>query len=222
MKSKLIIYGNGATAKILYSYMKETYHIEGFCVDKNWIKENSFQNLPLVPFEEVENHFSPTEYKMINSIGFVQMNKLRKERCEQAEKKGYELVSYVDNSVKIHDGVKIGKNCIILDFVSIHPQTEIGDGTFISSNVNIGHDCKIGPYNWINAGVSIAGFVSVGEECFWGVNSSAGNNISIGKRNYISANTLVCKNTEDDGVYISPAGEKFRLKSTNFLKFIGA
>lgn len=207
-------------ARTLYSYMKDEYEICGFCVDENFIKENVFCGLKIVPFEEVEKHFSPKTYSMINSVGYVDTNNLRKERCLQAEKKGYKLISYVDKSVKIHDNVEIGKNCIILDFVSIHTNSKIGDGTFISSNVNIGHDCNIGKYNWINSGVSISGFVNIGDNCFWGVNSCCANNIAIGEKNYIGANTLVNKNSNADEVFISPAGEKFKLKSENFLKFI--
>ena len=217
----VIIFGNGSMARVLYSYMKKDFDVAAFCVDRTFIKEENFLNKPIVPFEDIESKYSPDKYVMINSIGFIQMNKLREIRSVEAQQKGYELISYIDESVKIHNNVTIGKNCIILDYVSIHPNTSIEDGTFISSNVNIGHDCKIGKYNWINSGVSIAGFVNVGERCFWGVNSSSGNNISIGKENYIAANTMIAKNTDDADVYISQPAEKIRLKSDKFLKFIG-
>ncbi len=104
---------------------------------------------------------------MISAIGFVDMNELRENKYEEAKAKGYEFVSYVDNTVKILDGVEIDDNCIILDFVQIHPFSKIKKGTFISGNVNLGHDCIIEPYNWINAGVSMAGGCQVGKGCFF-------------------------------------------------------
>jgi len=217
-----IIYGNGSMAKVLYSYMKHDYNIVGFCVDKCCIKDDKFMGLPLVAFEEVEKTFLPKDCQMINSIGFVQMNELRKNRSLVAKSKGYELISYIDKSVKLHDDVEVGENCIILDLVSIHPGTKINAGTFISSNVSIGHDCNIGEYNWINSGVSIAGYADIGECGFWGVNSSCGNNVKIGSHNYISANTFISRKTNDNEVYLTPNGELFKLSSTNFLKFIGA
>lgn len=220
-KEKLVIFGNGSMAKTIYSYLRESFDVSGFCVDSNFVKDNEFCDLPLVSFEEVEKYFPPQKYKMIIAVGFIKMNGLRKERSKQAIKKGYVLASYIDKTVKIHYDVEIGKNSVILDYVTIHAGTKIKDGTFISSNVNIGHDCTIGEYNWINSGVSVSGCVNIGEECFWGVNACCGNNISIGKKNYISANTLISKNTADNEVYISPSGEKFRLKSEDFLKFLG-
>lgn len=221
MSKPLIIYGNGAMAKVLHAYLKDTHDIKGFCVDKCCIEQSEFLGLPLVDFADVEKIFPPKTHDMINSVGFAQMNDLRKQKCQEAQNKGYNLISYVHPSVKIFDDVKIGKNCIILDFVSIHPGSVIEDGTFISSNVNIGHDCTIGAYSWINSGVSIAGNVTIGGGCFWGVNSCCADNISVGEYTYVGANTLVVKPTAHGEVLISSGGEKFKLSSHNFLKFIG-
>jgi hypothetical protein len=51
------------------------------------------------------------------------------------------------------------------------------------------------------------------------VNSSAAHSLRIGARNFIAANTLINKNTEDDQVYLSEPGQLFRLKSKTFLGF---
>jgi len=216
---KTIIYGNGAMAKVLYSYMKKDFDIAGFCVDSCCIKEKKFCGLSLVAFEKVETVFNPKKYNMINAIGFIEMNELREKKCEQSGKKGYETVSFIHPSVQIHDGVSIGKNCIILDFVSIHCGSKIGDGTFISSNVNIGHDCTIEPFNWINSGVSIAGNTKIGKGCFFGVNSSIGNDLSIGSKNFIAANVHINKNTLDNQTYLSQNAQLFKLDSKKFIRF---
>lgn len=219
--SKLVILGNGSMAQVLYSYLKDRYQICGFCVDKKCIKDKFIFNKPVVAIEKIEEYFSCNEYKIANSIGYVEMNDIRKSRYINLKEKGFKFISYIHPSVKIHENVKIEDGCIILDFVSIHPNTTIKEGTFISSNVSIGHDSCIGEFNWINSGVSIAGFVNTGKNCFWGINSCCGNNINIGNYNYIGANTLVNKNTNDNEVFISASGEKFKLSSKKFLSFIG-
>lgn len=218
---KVIIYGNGAMAKVLYSYVRSCFDVCGFTVDECCINdgESEFLSLPLVAFSNVQDEFDPKEYKMISSVGFIDMNELREQKYEEAKAKGYDFVSYVDKSVRLHDGVKIGENCIILDLVSIHPNSTIGDGTFISSNVSIGHDCVIGSYNWVNSGVSMAGCCNVGKGCFFGVNSTLANAVKIGERNFIAAGTVVNKNTDNDQVYISEPSQLFRLSSKKFLKF---
>src|SRR6266567_2703352 len=197
---KIVIYGNGAMARILFSYARRRMDVCGFAVDDSCIAENSdtFCGLPLVPFSRVQDVFDPKLHKMIIAIGFIEMNDLRQKKHVEGKKKGYLFESYVHESVLIHDDVSIEENCIILDHVSIHPGCKIGPGTFISSNVNIGHDNIIGPYNFVTSGVSIAGGCHIGPGCFFGVNASVAHGIDVGARNFIAANTLLNKNTRDN------------------------
>ncbi|NWF49029.1 MAG: acetyltransferase [Ignavibacteriaceae bacterium] len=219
---KTVIFGNGAMAKVLYSYSKHKKDVCGFTVDDSVMKNEteSFCGLPLVPFSKADKVFKPSECNMIISIGFIDMNELREKKHFEAIDKGYKLDSYIHPSVMIHDDLIIESDCIILDHVSIHPGTIVKQGTFISSNVNIGHDCTIEAFNYITSGVSIAGGSKIGEKCFLGINSSVGHGIRLGKRNFIAANTLINKNTLDDEVYLSESGQRFRLKSKSFLKFV--
>jgi sugar O-acyltransferase (sialic acid O-acetyltransferase NeuD family) len=221
MSMKLVIYGNGAIAKLLFSYARHNMHVVGFTVDDECIAADvdSYLGLPLVPFSRVEQIFDPVSHSMIIAMGFIDMNALRTNKYIEAKQKGYDFASFVHESIIIHDDVVIEQNCVILDHVSIHPGCRIGQGSFVSSNVNIGHDCNIGANNWINSGVAIAGGCEVGESCFFGVNSSVGHGLHIGARNFIAANTLINKHTEDDQVYLSEPGQLFRLKSKAFLRF---
>jgi len=220
-KISIVIYGNGNMARVLHSYARRGADVCGFTVDDACIAggTTTFCDLPLAAFSRVHEIFDPATCRMIVAVGFVDMNELRQKKSDEARQKGYALVSYVHASTCLHDDVVIEDNCIILDHVSIHPGSRIGEGTFISSNVNIGHDCTIGEYSWINAGVSIAGGCRVGPGGFFGVNASVGHGVALGARNFIAANTLVTRSTGADEVYLSAPGQLFRLKSKSFLKF---
>jgi sugar O-acyltransferase (sialic acid O-acetyltransferase NeuD family) len=218
---KTLIYGNGAMARTVYSYARNSNGVVGFTVDENCIPEGEtlFQGLPLVPFSRVETVFDPRQHSMIVAVGFVQMNRLRQRKWEESAHKGFGLTGYVHHSVIRHDDVSIGDGCIILDHVSIHAGSNIGRGSFISSNVNVGHDCRIDEWNWINSGVAIGGKCTIGQGCFFGVNSAATDGITLGQRNFVAANTLINRNTEDNQVYLSEPGQLFRLESDAFLRF---
>ena len=218
---EIVVYGNGAMARVFYSYARHSMQIAGFTVDDDYCKSEEFCGLPLSPFSRVEERFSPDRYLMMIAVGYVEMNRLRERKYREGLAKGYGFSRFVHPSVTMHDGVEIEGNCIVLDYVSIHPGCRIGQGTFISSNVNIGHDCDIGEYNWINSGVAFGGGCKIGTGCFFGVNSSTAQNVHLGKKNFIAANTVINRNTGDDEVYLSPSAEKFRLKSEAFLKFSG-
>lgn len=217
---KLLIYGNGAMARLLYSYVRHTREVCGFTVDDQcMVNQDSYCGLMLAPFSQVEAIFNPNDCEIIIAVGFIEMNDLRARKYQEAKAKGYSFSSYVHTSLLKHDGVTIDENCIILDHVSIHPGCTIRCGVFISSNVNLGHDCEIGANSWVNAGVAISGGCTVGECCFFGVNASLGHNVKIGSHNFISANTFIGRNTQDDEAYLSEPGQLFRLKSKALLKF---
>lgn len=220
---KLVIYGNGAMAKVLYSYASRAFEVAGFTVDDNCIglDNESFCGLPLVPFSRVEARFDPAKHQMVIAVGYIDMNDLRERKYAAAVQKGYAIARYVHESVLLHQDVRIEEGCVIYEHVVIHPGSRIGRNTFIAGNVNIGHDCVMGAGNWINGGVSIAGGCHIGDGCFWGVNASAVQGIRIGSRNFIGANTLISKDTADDEVYVSAPGQRFPMTSRAFLRFSG-
>jgi sugar O-acyltransferase (sialic acid O-acetyltransferase NeuD family) len=216
---KLIIFGAGKIAKILYHYLKNTFDIWGFTVDRSYIETDRIFELPVVPFEEISEIYPPSECKMVVAIGYHGMNKVREQKYQEAKNKGYEFISYVDDHVKKFDDVAIGENCIVLDNTTIQPFAEIGNNTIIWSNVTIAHGVKIGDNCWIASGAVVAGDASVQSNCFIGINASVGHNVTIGRANYIGANAQVCRNTDPDGVYIAEQATKFRLKSDQFIHF---
>ena len=219
---KIVIYGNGAMAKVLFSYARDSFAVAGFTVDGACIAAgvDTFCGLPLVAFDKLVGEFPPQTHKMIVAVGFSEMNELRVRKYNEARDRGYNFESYIHRSVIRHIDVEIGENTVILDQVSIHPGSRIGKNTFISSNVNIGHDCIVGSGNWINAGVALAGGVETGENCFFGVNSSVSQGVRVGAGNFIGANAFIAYSTGADEVYLSEPGKLLpRMKSKAFLKF---
>ncbi|MEM6626915.1 MAG: DapH/DapD/GlmU-related protein [Pseudomonadota bacterium] len=217
----ILIYGNGAMARVACSYLSRSRSVLGFTVDDELIDKASAKlaGRPVHPFSEVQSRVRPDSCEMIIAVGYRDMNALRLQRYEDAKSKGYSFTSYVDPSVIMHDGVEIGENTLILDHTSIHPGVKIGDAVFISSQVSIGHDCVIGDGAWINGGVSLGGRCHVGPQCVFGVNASAAHDVVLGARSFVGANTLVNRAVAPDSVTLSPAGEPFRLKSQDFLSF---
>lgn len=68
--------------------------------------------------------------------------------------------------------VKIGKNNIIREFVTIHRATgeekvtEIGDDNFLMTYVHVAHNCKIGSHTILVNMAQFAGFVEIGDHAF--------------------------------------------------------
>lgn len=221
-KNKLIIYGNGHMAKMVYQFVKIEYDVIAFTVDSACIAESILCGLPVIPFNEIESHYSAKDCSMLIAVGYIQMNEIREAKYQEAKQKGYKFINYIHPSVVMHGELEFGENNIILDHASLHPYTKIGDGNFISSNVNIGHGCQLGNSNWINAGVSIGGESVIEDNVFLGINSSISHGLVIKSESFIGGGTLVNRDTELGGVYLTSSGEKHRLGSKLFLRFSGS
>src|SRR5205085_4992702 len=71
----IIIYGNGAMARVLYSYLRLAADVSGFTVDDACIGKNeaTFCDLPLVPFSTIRQECPPDKFRMITAVGFLDM-----------------------------------------------------------------------------------------------------------------------------------------------------
>ena len=215
---KLIIYGNGKIAAMLFHFIKNDFNVVAFCVDDHCIEQNTLEGMPVIPFEGITEQYETDSHCMIIAVGFTEMNTIRCDRFYAARELGYELINYIHPSVSLNN-VEIGINNIILDHVSIHPGCKIGDSNFISSNTNIGHGCIINDNCWINAGVGLGGDVILDDNCFIGINATISHGVVLNKETFVGANSLINHDTEDKSVYLSHKAEKFRLNSQQFLSF---
>lgn len=220
---KVIIYGNGKIARIIYHYVKKKFDVVAFTVDTEFIdpSDSEIGSLPLVPFENIQDAYSPKQHKMLICVGYVKMNIVREAKYLEAKAKGYEFVNYIHPSVEMHDSNEIGENNVILDHVSLQPDVVLGDSNFIWSNAVVAHGVTIENTNWITSGVVISGDTTINSRCFLGVNASIGHNIQLKNESFVGANTLVAKSTNEKEVLISKAGESVRLDSQRFLQFTG-
>lgn len=217
---KIIIFGTGKIADVLFYFLKNESEFEpiAFTADKEFIKEEKFNDLPIVPFQEIEKHYSPGEYKMFVAIGYHDLNALRAKKVDEVKKKGYKLASYIHPQSGVSKDLTTGENCFIMNNVLIHPRVELGDNNFIWSGTIIGHHSNIGNNNWFTSGANIAGNVTIGDNNFFAINATVGHSVKIGKLCFLGSNALVTKNLKDESVVIEQSTKLFRLNSKQFLR----
>ena len=214
-KKKVIIFGTGDLAQIVHFYLKHdrVYEIICFTLSRKFIKSKSFENLPVIAFEEIEQHYPPEEFEMCIAIGYSKMNKIRQKFYEEAKAKGYKLISYISPGTTVYENVKIGDNCLIFENNIIQPFAEIGNNVVIWSGNIIGHHSKIMDHNFISLNVVIAGRCLIKENCFLGVNAAIKDHIIVEQECVIGPGALIKKNTEKKGVYSAKATDKRKLTS---------
>lgn len=216
---KIIIFGIGDISQIAYLYLTEDkdYEVIAFTMDEEYIKENTFFGLPIFPFNNLENNFSPNEYKLFIPLSYTKINKLREQKFIQAKEKGYSLISYIHPKVAIASNAKIGENCFIFEDNTIQPFVTIEDNCILWSGNHIGHHSTIKANCFISSHVVISGGCEIGKNTFIGVNATLRDHIKIGKSNVIGAGALILGNTEDNKVYMQSATEVSKVPSNRLI-----
>ena len=217
---KLIIFGSGKIADSVYNIACDIPDIQvvAFTCDKEYIKSEEFNGLPVIPFDDMEKKYLHDEYYIFVAVGYQELNTLREKKLQEAKSKGYKIISLIHPKVILPHGFKYGENCFIMYNVCVQPGVELGNNVFVWGGALIGHHSKIGDNCWITGGANIAGSVKIGKNCFFAINSTVVNEVIIGNKCIIGAGALVTKNLEDEKVIIDEATPVFRLNSSRFLR----
>ena len=159
INEKVIIFGTTDFAEVVNYYLnKDTdYEVVCFTLDKAYIKDNSFNNLPIVEFENIEDVYPPSEYSIFVAIGYNKMNKNREKKYLEAKNTGYKLITYIAPRVSLYDNVEIGDNCFIFEDNTLQPFSKIGNNAILWSGNHLGRHSIIEDNCFITSHVVIAG-----------------------------------------------------------------
>jgi sugar O-acyltransferase (sialic acid O-acetyltransferase NeuD family) len=206
---KIVLFGNSLYAESIYFSLTydSPFKVAGFTVDRKYINEDTLFGMPVVPFEDVESIFSPTEHDMLLALSYQRLNRLREEKYYQAKAKGYHLITYISSKTTTWPGLIIGDNCIVGENTTIGPCVEIGNNVTIGPNVVIGHHAVIKDHCFISPGVVILGGVTVGPYCLLGANSTIKEGGVIAAECLIGSGVTITNDTRGKGVYLGSSPE---------------
>jgi sugar O-acyltransferase (sialic acid O-acetyltransferase NeuD family) len=207
--SKIIIFGPGNIGELALFYLQRdsSHEVVAFCADGESIGSADAFGLPLIPFEETVDKYSPDDFSMFVALGYRDLNAVREQKYHEAKSKGYELISYVCSRSVMWGDTEIGDNCFIFENQTIQPFVKIGNNVTMWSGNHIGHHSSIGDHCFITSHVVVSGHVAVGDASFLGVNSTLKDGITLAPRTVIGAGATRLKDTVEGGVYIGVAAK---------------
>src|SRR3990167_6146541 len=94
---KLVIFGTGEIGRMAHFYFTHDsdYEVVAFTADDEFVTDNTYLGLPLLPFSRIKQHYPPNLYEMHVGLSFMRLNQTRAEKYYLAKKAGYTLASYV-------------------------------------------------------------------------------------------------------------------------------
>lgn len=210
MTEKIVIFGTGPFAEVAHFFLENDspYEVVGFTADKKYIQNDSFLNLPLVPYEDICKLYPPDKFKMFIAIGYNNVNRIRAQKYLDAKSKNYDFITYISSKATYYNS-PVGKNSFIMEDNTIQPFTNIGNNVILWSGNHIGHHSSIGDHCFISSHVVVSGNVKIGENTFIGVNATIRDSIEIGNYCVIGAGAQIMKSLSDKQVYVSKPSELY-------------
>lgn len=212
---ELIIFGTNEIAEVAYYYFKNDscYRIAAFTLDSEYIKDNVFESLPIIAFDEIQKKFPPDKYNLFIAMSYSKLNSLRQKKYLEAKAKGYELVSYVSSKATVWPDLHVGDNCFILEDNTIQPYVKIGNNVTLWSGNHIGHHTQIADNCFLASHIVVSGGVKIDQNCFIGVNATLYDHINIAKNCIIGAGAIISRNTVENEIYKAESTKPTELKT---------
>lgn len=206
---RLVIGGDSAFAEVAFEYFAHDsrYEVVGFAVERAYLKRDRFCGLPVVAFEDLEQHFEPGAHHFFAATVYTQLNRLRTRLFRAAKERGYAPASYVSPRAFVWRNVEMGEHCFVFEDNVLQPFVKLGSNVILWSGNHIGHHSVIRDNCFIASHVVVSGFCDFGENCFVGVNATFANNVTLGADCLVGAGALVTANVEADKVVRSPSSE---------------
>jgi len=213
--SNVVIFGISQWAELAHFYLTNdsTHNVVAFTLDRDYVEAPQYKELPVIPFDEVERHYPPGEFKMFIPMSFKRMNHARADKYYAAKEKGYELISYVSSKATTFPGFECGDNCFILEDNTIQPFVKIGSDVVLWSGNHIGHSSIIKDHVMITSHVVISGCCTVEEFSFLGVNATVRDETVIARESLVGMGVSILKDTKEFEVYKAAGGQPAGFRS---------
>lgn len=199
---KLVIVGDGETAKLAYLYFTNDspYEVVAFAVEKDFIKESKLRGLDVIPLESMVDKYSPSECDAFVAISSTKLNTLRQRMYAQVKSLGYTMASYVSSRAYVGEEVEIGDNCFIMENNVIQAFVKIKNNVVLWSGNHIGHSSTINDNCFLTSHVVVSGFCEIGENCFIGANACIANNVTIGDYCLLGLGCIIAKDVAPNSI----------------------
>ena len=213
MKKRAVIFGAGTYGQVYSKYLEEYYEILGFIDDNDLLKGTDIGGYSVLGNINYLFNALTKDIAVFVPIG---NNSVRVNLLSKIESEGFEIPSFIHESVLLDATVELGKAIYILPSSNVMPFTKIQDYSMISMGVNIAHHVTIEKGCFFSQGVNIGASIYIKEFAYFGIGSTVMTGVSyIGKNTLIGAGTLIIKNVPDEVVMIGNPGRILRNNKTH-------
>jgi sugar O-acyltransferase (sialic acid O-acetyltransferase NeuD family) len=199
----VVIFGQSDFASLVRHVLSHdtSLDVAAFTVDGAYLRDERFDGLPVVAFEELQERFPPERFQMLVPLGGRGANGFRRDRYLQAKAKGYAFATYVSSRALVAPGVQIGENSMIFEGAAVQAMASVGVNCIVRTLANVSHHVRLGDHGFVAASAVIGGGATIGERCFLGLGAVVRDGVSVAERCVVGAGAVLTRDTEPNGVY---------------------
>jgi sugar O-acyltransferase (sialic acid O-acetyltransferase NeuD family) len=213
--SDVVIFGITDFGRIARRYLEQdgSHTVVGFTAHADYVDTDTFEELPVTPFEQLADKHPPGAVSLLVAAGFSRVNQVRADIFAECKERGYDFVTYASSQAMVFDGVPIGENTFVFEANVIQPGVSIGSNVVLWSGNHIGHDSVIEDHCFIASHAVISGNCRIGHHTFVGVNATFRDGVTVAPRCVIGAGALIMRDTQEGEVYSTRGTKPHELKS---------
>lgn len=194
----LVIFGATTLARLAHYYATQELGlaVQGFVVDDDFHRQDSFLALPVWPWSTFVRSHGPGETAIHVAVGYRVMRG-RRAAFELVRAAGYELASIVSPASHVASDVRMGSNNFIMPGAVLETGVSLGSNNVVWSNATVCHDGVVGSHNFLAANTTVGGGCAIGDCNFLGFSSVVLQGVRIGNETLVGAQALVRHDTQD-------------------------
>jgi len=195
----LIILGAGGHAKVLIDALRlQSVKILGIADADHGKKGQLRLGVPVLGGDEVVMIYTVEKIHLVNGVGSVRVNPLRRQIFERYKRMGYRFASVVHPSAIVAIDVALSEGAQIMAGAIVQAGCYVGANAIINTGSIVDHDCHIWEHAHISPGVTLSGGVRVGENAHIGTGATVIQGIQIGRNCLVAAGAVVIRDVPDD------------------------
>lgn len=208
----VILLGAGGHALVVLDLLKEIdAEVIGYVSPEENVKHRLFEDLNhLTDDEQVLKHH-PQNVVLVNGIGGLPGQTLRRTLFLNFKQKGYDFATLVHPTACVSRYAQLAEGVQVMPGCVINAEASIGKNSIVNTRASIDHDCQIGDNNHLAPGVILSGAVVTGENVHIGTGASVIQSIKIDEHSTIGAGAVITKDVAKHST-VYPARSTVRVK----------
>jgi len=197
----ILLLGAGGHAKVILETIRISGGIVSGVIERgDHARDQDFSGVPVLGGDDIVMTYSPDLVLLVNGVGGIGVNPVRKQLFEYFSGRGYQFARVVHPFTWVASDVQLGAGVQVMAGAVLQPGCVVGENSIINTRSSIDHDCVIGQHVHIAPGVTLSGGVRIGTGSHIGTGATIIQGISVGSDALVAAGAVITKDVQDKAV----------------------